>query len=133
MNLGLGPSPDDSWGEPGLTAAENVYAWNNFCVLAMTSGNPARPVNAVSPSARANCQLRYIAGTDHKNALTVLRQHLDDRGFTNVTIEDPPNENRGGYLASRTEPDNGWVKDYRLMSKRLAEACNHTTNGWLDL
>ena len=42
-----GPVPDNSWGEPGLTAAENVYAWNNFCVLAMTSGNPARPVNAV--------------------------------------------------------------------------------------
>ena len=104
-----GPVPDDLWGEPGLTAAENVYAWNNFCVLAMTSGNPARPVNAVSPSARANCQLRYIAGTNYTNALTALRQHLDDRGFTNVTIEDPPDENRGGYLASRTEPNNGWV------------------------
>lgn len=105
-----GPIPDDEWGEPGLTAAENVYAWNNFCVLAMTSGNPAQPVNAVSPSARAHCQFRYIAGTDHTNALTALREHLDERGFGDVKIEAPPEGNRGGYLASRTEPDNHWVE-----------------------
>jgi acetylornithine deacetylase/succinyl-diaminopimelate desuccinylase-like protein len=86
----------------------------------MTSGNPARPVNAVSPMARANCQLRYIAGTNYTNALTALRRHLDDRGFANVTIEDPPDENRGGYLASRTEPDNGWVT-------RIAASMGKTT------
>ena len=76
----------------------------------MTSGNPAQPVNAVSPSARAHCQFRYIAGTDHTNALTALRAHLDERGFGDVKIEAPPEGNRGGYLASRTEPDNHWVE-----------------------
>ena len=60
--------------------------------------------------ARAHCQFRYIAGTDHTNALTALREHLDERGFGDVKIEAPPEGNRGGYLASRTEPDNHWVE-----------------------
>ena len=64
----------------------------------MTSGNPAQPVNAVSPSARAHCQFRYIAGTDHTNALTALREHLDERGFGDVKIEAPPEGNRGVIL-----------------------------------
>ena len=63
-----------------------------------------------APAARAHCQFRYIAGTDHKNALQVLREHLDSKGFMAVEIEKPPAGNRGGYLASRTEPDNSWVK-----------------------
>ena len=105
-----GPVPEDNWGEPGLSAAENVFAWNNFSVLAMEAGNPKQPVNAIAPTARAHCQFRYIAGTDHKNALQVLRKHLDSKGFMAVEIEKPPAGNRGGYLASRTEPDNFWVK-----------------------
>src|SRR5262249_22828852 len=45
------PGPDDpvidpNWGEPGLTAAEKVYAWSTFEILAMSSGTPENPVNA---------------------------------------------------------------------------------------
>ena len=59
-----GPTIDPDWGEPGMTTAEKVYGWNSFAVLAMGAGNPAAPVNAIQPQARAHCQLRYIAGTD---------------------------------------------------------------------
>ncbi len=50
------------WGEPGLSAAEKVYGWTSFIVLAMVSGRPENPVNAVAPNARAHCQLRYTGG-----------------------------------------------------------------------
>ncbi len=38
-----GPEVDADWGEPGLTPAERVHAWNSFAVLAMISGNPGQP------------------------------------------------------------------------------------------
>lgn len=104
-----GPTPDPGWGEPGFTPAENVYAWNAFTVLAMTAGNPESPINAVQPRARANCQLRYIADTDPADILPGLRRHLDAHGFPEVAIEDAPEANRGGYVASRTPPDHPWV------------------------
>ena len=40
---------DPDWGEPGLTAGEKIYGWNSFIVLAMLSGRPENPVNAVAP------------------------------------------------------------------------------------
>ena len=42
------PSADPTWGEPGLSGPEKVYAWNSFAVLAMTSGHPDAPVNAIA-------------------------------------------------------------------------------------
>jgi acetylornithine deacetylase/succinyl-diaminopimelate desuccinylase-like protein len=39
---------DRGWGEPGMTAAEKIYGWNSFIVLAMLSGRPENPVNAVA-------------------------------------------------------------------------------------
>ncbi|MEM7778522.1 MAG: M20 family metallopeptidase [Pseudomonadota bacterium] len=105
-----GPEVDPDWGEPGLSPAENVYAWNSFAVLAMTSGNPQSPVNAIAPSARAHCQLRFIAGTDEDQIVPALRQHLDAHGFDNVKIEPPPEGNAGGFGASRTEPDHPWAR-----------------------
>ena len=59
-----GPQVDAWWGEPGLTPAERVYASNVFNILAFTTGTPGRPVNAIPPKAVANCQLRFVAGTD---------------------------------------------------------------------
>src|SRR5262249_43089595 len=43
---------DPGGGEPGLTPAEKIYGWNSFIVLAMISGRPEAPVNAVAPNAR---------------------------------------------------------------------------------
>jgi acetylornithine deacetylase/succinyl-diaminopimelate desuccinylase-like protein len=103
------PDIDHDWGEPGMTPAEKVYSWNSFAVLAMKSGNPDSPVNAISPRAKAHCQLRYFAGTDVVNILPALRKHLDEHGFGMVEISQPPPENSAGFFASRTEPDHPWV------------------------
>ena len=105
-----GPEIDHDWGEPGLTTAENVYAWNSFAVLAMKSGNPESPVNAIAPWARAHCQLRYIAGTDRDDIIPALRRHLEAEGIERVTVDPPPPGNAAGFDASRTEPDHPWAQ-----------------------
>ena len=105
-----GPEIDPYWGEPGLTPAENVYAFNSFAVLAMKSGNPESPVNAIAPWARAHCQLRYIAGTDRDNIIPALRKHLADAGIDRVRVEPPPPANAAGFDASRTEPVHPWAQ-----------------------
>lgn len=97
---------DPSWGEPGLTAAEKIYAWSSFIVLAMTSGRPENPVNAVAPDARAHCQIRYTVDADPDHFLAALRQHLDTAGFDEVQI-------KKGHVrmpASRTDPAHPWVQ-----------------------
>lgn len=97
---------DDGWGEPGLTSAEKIYGWNSFIVLAMISGRPDNPVNAVAPSARANCQIRYTVDTDPLTFEASLRRHLDETGFKDVVIE-----NAGIRMpASRTDPAHPWVR-----------------------
>lgn len=112
------PEIDPDWGEPGMTTAEKVYAWNSFAVLAMTSGNPQSPVNAIAPSARALCQLRYIVGTEKAAIVPALERHLAAHGFTNVSVEPPPPENAAGYGASRTELDDPWAIWVRDAIKR---------------
>ena len=97
---------DDGWGEPGLTSAEKIYGWNSFIVLAMISGRPDNPVNAVAPNARANCQIRYTVDTDPLTFEASLRRHLDETGFADVQIE-----NAGIRMpASRTDPAHPWVR-----------------------
>lgn len=97
---------DADWGEPGLTAAEKIYGWNSFIVLAMTSGRPENPVNAVAPDARAHCQIRYTVDSDPASFADSLRRHLDAQGFKDVAIEN-------AYVrmpASRTAPNHPWVR-----------------------
>ncbi len=116
------PMIDADWGEPGLTPAEKVYSWNSFSVLAMKSGNPDKPVNAIPPRARAHCQLRFFAGTDDDNILPALRKHLDTNGFDMVKIGAAPEENAAGFTASRTEPDHPWVERvHQSMERTLGE------------
>jgi acetylornithine deacetylase/succinyl-diaminopimelate desuccinylase-like protein len=103
-----GPAIDPWWGEPGLSAAEKVYAWNSFAVLAMKSGVPEAPVNAIASVARARCQLRYVVGTDEAAILPALRRHLDAHGFARVKIEQPAESGRFG--ATRTDPDHPWAQ-----------------------
>jgi hypothetical protein len=49
------PEVDADWGEPGLTPAERVIAWNTLEVLAYKTGNPDHPVNAIPPRPRPRC------------------------------------------------------------------------------
>jgi acetylornithine deacetylase/succinyl-diaminopimelate desuccinylase-like protein len=103
---GEAASIDPDWGEPGLTAAEKIYGWNSFIVLAMVSGRPENPVNAVAPNASAHCQIRYTVDTDPATFAPALRRHLDAEGFAGVRIENP-----GVRMpASRTDPAHPWVR-----------------------
>ncbi len=97
---------DPAWGEPGLSAAEKLYGWNGFIVLAMTSGRPENPVNALAPDARAHCQIRYTVDTDPETFAPALRQHLDAAGFPEVRIENAAVRMK----ASRTDPADPWVR-----------------------
>ncbi|OKH86763.1 M20 family metallopeptidase [Thalassospira sp. TSL5-1] len=101
-----GPKIDADWGEESLSLAEKVYGWNSFAILAMKSGNPEKPVNAIAPAAIAHCQLRYVVGTDPDDILPALRRHLDKHGFTDVVIT--PAE-KGFFRATRLDPDHAWV------------------------
>lgn len=112
------PGIEPDWGEPGLTPAEKVYSWNSFAVLAMTSGNPEKPVNAISPTARAQCQLRFFAGTNMQRIIPALREHLDANGFDKVTIDETPEHNGVSFAASRTEPDHPWVEFVKASMQR---------------
>lgn len=101
-----GPAIDTGWGEEDLTPVERAYGWNSFAILAMKSGVPEAPVNAISAHARATCQLRYVVGTDPDDIVPALRRHLDAQGFDAVRIE--PHD-RGFFRATRLDPDHPWV------------------------
>ncbi|HTP95325.1 MAG TPA: M20 family metallopeptidase [Burkholderiales bacterium] len=101
------PAIDSHWGEPGLSAAEKVYAWNTFEVLAFRTGNPDNPVNAIPGRATATCQIRFVAGTDPDALLPALRRHLDANGFKAVGVE-PARESL--FFATRLDPDHPWVR-----------------------
>ena len=97
---------DEGWGEPGLSSAEKIYGWNSLIVLAMISGRPENPVNAVAPDARAHCQIRYTVDSDPATFAKAIRDHLDAHGFREVAVE-----NAGLRMpASRTDPDHPWVR-----------------------
>jgi acetylornithine deacetylase/succinyl-diaminopimelate desuccinylase-like protein len=101
-----GPSIDRDWGEPGLTPAERVYAWNSFEIQALTAGTPERPVNAIPGTARAHCQLKYVVGTPVDDIIPALRRHLDRSGFPQVEAR----LGRGSFFnASRLDPADPWV------------------------
>ncbi len=110
------PKIDGWWGEPGLSGPEKVYAWNSFAVLAMTAGSPGAPVNAIAPSARARCQLRYVVGTNVDEVLPALRRHLDQNGFSSVRVEEA--KGVGKFPATRTDPDHPWAQWARQSLER---------------
>ena len=99
------PSIDADWGDPGLTPAERVVAWNAIEILACKSGNPEFPVNAIPPTARAHCQLRFVVGTDWENAQKHLDEHLAHRGFGDVRVSVKP-----AVPATRLDLDDPWVR-----------------------
>jgi acetylornithine deacetylase/succinyl-diaminopimelate desuccinylase-like protein len=101
-----GPTIEPEWGEPSLTPAEQVFGWCSFDVLAMKSGNPETPVNAVPPSAWARCQLRFVVGVNPDEVLPALRRHLDRHGFTMVEIAKSRDEI---FHATRLDPEDPWV------------------------
>ncbi len=101
-----GPAIDPDWGEADLTPAERVFGWNSFAVLALHSGAPEAPQNAIAGHARATCQLRFVVGTDPADILPALRRHLDRTGFEQVAIVG----NQGFLMEATRQPlDHPWV------------------------
>lgn len=98
------PEVDPDWGEPGLTPIEKLVGWNTLEILAMGSGSPQRPINAIPASATAFCQLRFVVGTPWQDLKKIVRAHLDAHGFAMVQIEVT-----FGAPATRLPLDNPWV------------------------
>jgi acetylornithine deacetylase/succinyl-diaminopimelate desuccinylase-like protein len=101
------PAIDAEWGEPGLSPAERVFGWSSFEVLAFSTGNPDRPVNAIPGRATATCQLRYVVGIEPGDILPALRRHLQRSGFAMVKVE-PARE--VVMHATRLDPESPWVR-----------------------
>ena len=98
------PALDPGWGEPGLTPSERLFGWNTLEVLAMTAGDPDAPVNAIPPTARAHCQLRFVVGTDAAAVAGLVRDHLAAAGLGAVEVEQGH-----AMAATRLDPDDPWV------------------------
>ena len=122
LPLPVGPQIDPEWGEVDLTPQERVYGWNSLAVLAMESGVPAEPVNAISGEASATCQLRFVTGTDVQDIIPALRRHLAAEGFENVQVEQ---EDRGFFPATRSSPDNPWVRRVVTSLERTTGSTPH--------
>jgi len=103
---GGGPEIDLHWGEPGLNPPEQVYGWNSFEVLAFTTGNPAKPANAVPPRASAHCQVRFVVPCQPDEMLAGLRRHLDEAGFPQVEVT----SSEAVMMASRLNPKHPWAR-----------------------
>jgi acetylornithine deacetylase/succinyl-diaminopimelate desuccinylase-like protein len=110
-----GPAVDAEWGEPGLTPAERVFGWCSFEVLAMRTGNPDNPVNAIPGRASAHCQLRYVVGIDPADIVPALQRHLVREGFTQVSVT-PARD--GFFAATRLDPEHPWVERVRASVER---------------
>lgn len=99
------PAIDADWGEPGLTPAERVFGWNTLEVLAMRTGNPDHPVNAIPAAAQARLHLRFVVGTDVSRLRAAVLEHLAALGFGDIAVSEPEIMN-----ATRLDPDNAWVR-----------------------
>ena len=98
---------DENWGEPKLSANEKLFGWNSFSILALGSGDINIPVNAIQPSAKALCQLRFVVGTDADKIISSLRDHLDRHGFEDIKII---TDNAINFEATRTNLNNIWLE-----------------------
>ena len=87
-----------------LSAAERLYAWNTLEVLAMSSGDIDKPINAIPGNASAVLQLRFVVGTGVDNVVDVVRSHLRERGFPMVEVRATQS-----FAASRTDLNSPWI------------------------
>jgi acetylornithine deacetylase/succinyl-diaminopimelate desuccinylase-like protein len=99
------PAVDTHWGEPRLSPAERVIAWNTLEVLAFKTGNPDHPVNAIPASAKAHMHMRFVVGTDVSKLQAVVQAHLAAHGMSDVQVSAPT-----VMAATRLDPDNAWVQ-----------------------
>ena len=99
------PEVDPHWGEPGLTPAERVIAWNTLEVLAYRTGNPDFPVNAIPHTAKATMHMRFVVGTDIARLREHVQAHLAAHGYGDIEVGEPT-----VMHATRLDPDDPWVR-----------------------
>lgn len=105
---GDGPAIEPDWGQPGLTPAERVFAWNTFEILAMKAGDPDKVVNAIPPRATAWCQIRFTADRDPATFLPAIRRHLAAHGYDDIEVLQSARD--FVMQATRLLPDHPWVQ-----------------------
>jgi acetylornithine deacetylase/succinyl-diaminopimelate desuccinylase-like protein len=108
LQVGGGPGDpmiDADWGEAEQTPIERVLAWNALEVLAMRTGNPDFPVNAIPAHAQAHLQLRFVVGTDIARLREHVQTQLRTQGFGDIEVSEPV-----VMQATRLDPDNPWVR-----------------------
>ena len=117
------PESDAGWGEPGMNRLERTHIWSGVTIQTLLSGNPARPMNAVQPSARARVEIRHTVDADPEGFLPALRRRLDDLGLDRVVIE--PVADEVPFPAHRTDPSDPWVvKVIGLLEETTGETVN---------
>ncbi len=99
------PEVDAQWGEADQSPIERVLAWNALEVLAMRTGNPDFPVNAIPAHAKAHLQLRFVVGTRIEQLRTAVQTHLKAHGFGGIEVSEPV-----VMAATRLDPHNPWVR-----------------------
>jgi acetylornithine deacetylase/succinyl-diaminopimelate desuccinylase-like protein len=99
------PALSPHWGEPGLSPAERLYAWNTLEVLAMSAGNIKSPANAIPGRAQAMVQLRFVVGTRIDEVAAAVQQHFERIGLGMVRVRASQY-----FAASRTDTGNPWVE-----------------------
>jgi acetylornithine deacetylase/succinyl-diaminopimelate desuccinylase-like protein len=109
-NVEIGGDDDDptltkGWGEPGLSPAERLIAWNTIEVLAFGTGNPQRPINAIPSEGAAYLQLRFVVGTPADQLQNIVRKHLDEHGFDDIRVD----VSMAG-AATRLDVEHPWVR-----------------------
>ncbi len=107
LHLAAEKQADPNWGEPGLSAAEQVIGWNSLEILALECGHPEAPVHAIPARAWARCHIRFVADTDPDSFLPAIRKHLDAHGFSQVELTGHP---LSYGTATRMLPDNPWIQ-----------------------
>lgn len=131
---------DAWWGEPGLSVAEKVFAWNTFEVLAFGTGNPDNPVSAVPPKASAHCQIRFTVDVPWQTFLPSLAQasrHARIPRCDNCAVgkRDDGDAARSGSSRSRVgfgidRAHHGEEADALAQSRRLAAKRMLHRNAW---
>jgi acetylornithine deacetylase/succinyl-diaminopimelate desuccinylase-like protein len=102
-----GPQIEPWWGEPGLSAAEKVFGWCNFEVLAFETGDVRAPTNAIPSKAVARCQLRFTVDVDADDVIPAIRRHLAREGLGMIEVSQGRDAMFG---ATRLDPDDDWVR-----------------------
>jgi acetylornithine deacetylase/succinyl-diaminopimelate desuccinylase-like protein len=110
--LAIEPAPGDPevepwWGEPGLSAPEQVFGWSSLEVMEFACGNLQEPLYAIPPRAECRMQLRFPVGVDAAAVVPAVRRHLDRHDFGRVAVH--PSDD-AIFLASRLDPDHPWVR-----------------------